>query len=344
MKNILIKITFIVLSLSMYYEALSDSKTINGNLFTTTTTVVNTVALTVRDCDGNVIRTIPATSNSYSKQSAIPSSGQTIRYMVYRKDPSGNTYLYQDNVSINSIGYNVSNGSYSYTLSNALLVNSRYNYLVRVYFSTDNYTTMLEEQEFSISSASAIMPVGTVISYVGNNGNVSTLEGGGWFKCDGRAISTLTLNLTADEITAFVNVVGSNLPDLRGVFLRGLDEGRGYDDNAGTRTGGEGTTGVRSYQACLIQAHGHTGTAAAGGDHNHGGNTGSASRDYTHGTTSNIVGVVGSESVADNNFNDTHTHSIPSSGTHTHSLTINSEGGAETRPENIAVYYLIRGR
>lgn len=328
----------------MYYEALSDSKTINGNLFVTTTTTVTTTAVTVRDCDGNVIRTIPATSNSYSKQSAIPSSGQTIRFKVYRKDPSGNTYLYQDDVSINSIGYNVSNGSYSYTLSNALLVNSRYNYLVRVYFSTDTYATMLEEQEFSISSASAIMPVGTVISYVGNNGNVSTLEGGGWFKCDGRAISTLTLNLTADEITAFVNVVGSNLPDLRGVFLRGLDDARGYDDDAGTRTGGESTTGVRSYEVCKVQNITLSGSTDNGGSHNHGGVTGQASDNFAYSDRSDLVSNGGSHA-ASNSFRG-HTHAIPTEADHNHSVTLSysAGGGNETRPENIAVYYLIRGR
>lgn len=330
----------------MYYEALSDSKTINGNLFTTTTTVINTVALTVRDCDGNVIRTIPATSNSYSKQSAIPSSGQTIRFIVYRKDPSGNTSLYQDNVLINSINYSVSDGSYSYTLSNALLVNSRYNYLVRVYYSTDNYATMLEEQEFSISSASAIMPIGTVVSYVGNSGNVSTLEGGGWFKCDGRAISTLTLNLTADEITAFVNVVGSNLPDLRGVFLRGLDDAtiNIRDDGAGTRTGGESTTGVRSYQGGKVENISLTGSTEGGGSHNHGGATGAASDNFANNDRDNLVSGGGSHA-ATNSFNN-HTHSIPTQADHTHSVTLSysAGGGNETRPENIAVYYLVRGR
>lgn len=328
----------------MYYEALSDSKTINGNLFTTTTTVVTTAALTVRDCDGNVIRTIPATSDSYTKQSAIPSSGQTIRYMVYRKDPSGNTYLYQDNVSINSIGYSVTDGSYSYTLNNALLVNSRYNYLVRVYFSTDSYATMLEEQEFSISSASAIMPVGTVVSYVGNSGNVSTLEGGGWFKCDGRAVSSLTLNLTADERTALVNVVGSNLPDLRGMFLRGLDEARGYDNDAGTRTGGEGTTGVRSYQGCKVENISLTGSTGDGGSHNHGGTTGGASETFADNDRNDLTSGGGSHAATNHFVN--HTHTIPTEADHNHSVTISysAGGGNETRPENTAVYYIIRGR
>ena len=342
MKNILIKITFIVLSLTSYYEALSDSKTIYGNLFVTTTTVVTTAAVTVTDCDGNVIRSIPATSNSYSKQSPATNTGQTVRFMVYRKDPSGNTYLYQDNVSINSITYSTSDGSYTHTLNNALLVNSRYNYLVKVYTSTESYGTMYEEQEFTISSGSAIMPVGAVISYIGNPSNISGLESGGWFKCDGRAISTLTLNLTADEITALSNVIGSYLPDLRGMFTRGVDEGRGTDDNAGTRINGaiDGATGVGSYHPTEIQSHGHTGTAADAGNHRHTGTTdpGGYQRSSDDGGNTGTA--------AENSGTHTHTFTTDYAGDHSHnfSTTYSSSGGNETRPENISVYYLIRCR
>lgn len=340
MKNILIKITFIVLSLTSYFEALSDSKTIYGNLFVTTTTVVTTAAVTVTDCDGNVIRSIPATSNSYSKQSPATNTGQTVRFMVYRKDPSGNTYLYQDNVSINSITYSTSDGSYTHTLNNALLVNSRYNYLVRVYTSTESYATMYEEQEFTISSGSAIMPIGAVISYIGNPSNISGLESGGWFKCDGRAISTLTLNLTAGEITALANIIGSYLPDLRGMFTRGVDEGRGTDDNAGTRINGaiDGATGVGSYQPTEIQSHGHTGTAADAGNHRHTGTTdpGGWSRSTDDGGNTGTA--------AENSGTHTHSFTTDYDGIHSHTLTIGNTGGAETRPENISVYYLIRCR
>jgi hypothetical protein len=332
MKNILIKITFIVLSLSINYEALSDSKTIYGNLFVTTTTVVTTAAVTVRDCDGNIIRSIPATSNSYSKQSPATNTGQTVRFMVYRKDPSANTYLYQDNVSINSITYSTSDGSYTHTLNNALLVNSRYNYLVRVYTSTESYATMYEEQEFTISSGSAIMPIGAVISYIGNSSNLSDLEGAGWFKCDGRAISTLTLNLTADERTAFVNVVGSNLPDLR--------------------TGGELTTGVRSSQIESMRNHTHSGTTDEGGNHRH-------SFDDIFYSESDSgrdpqQNQVGSGDTDGDNEDRTKDNITGFAGVHSHPFTTGNPGnsvggvtsyaGNENRPDNMAVYYLIRGR
>lgn len=342
MKNILIKITFIVLSLTSYYEALSDSKTIYGNLFVTTTTVVTTAAVTVTDCDGNVIRSIPATSNSYSKQSPATNTGQTVRFMVYRKDPSGNTYLYQDNVSINSITYSVSDGSYTHTLNNALLVNSRYNYLVKVYTSTESYATMYEEQEFTISSGSAIMPVGAVISYIGNPSNISGLESGGWFKCDGRAISTLTLNLTADEITALSNVIGSYLPDLRGMFTRGVDEGRGTDKGYADRTSGViySTNGVGSYQACKIQNHTISGTTDTDGSHRHTGTTdpGGYERSQDDGGNTGTA--------AENAGTHFHTFTTDYAGDHSHnfSTTYSSSGGNETRPENISVYYLIRCR
>jgi hypothetical protein len=163
------------------------------------------------------------------------------------------------------------------------------------------------------------------------------MEANGWFKCDGRNISGLTA-LSADERTALTNILGgsSNLPDLRGNFLRGLDEGRGYDDDAGSRTGGESTTGVRSYQPTQIQSHNHTGSTSTDGNHNHGGSTGDAgwSRSTDDGGTSGTA--------AENS--GTHSHSISWDGNHSHTVTINNTGGLETRPENIAVYWLIRGR
>jgi len=173
---------------------------------------------------------------------------------------------------------------------------------------------------------------------LGNGGNVAGMEANGWFKCDGRSISGLSA-LSADEKTALTNILGgsSNLPDLRGNFLRGLDEGRGYDDDAASRTGGESSTGVRSYQGNQIQSHGHTGSTSTNGDHNHGGFTG------TGGFGTGNTGIEGSSrNAADDDGN--HRHTISNDGDHSHTVTINNAGGAETRPENIAVYWLIRGR
>jgi len=85
----------------------------------------------------------------------------------------------------------------------------------------------------------------------------------GWLYCDGDAVSRTTY---ADLFAAIGTTYGVgdgsttfNLPDLRGVFLRGLDDGKGYDSG---RT-------IGSYQADDNKAHTHTMpegfTAASGG-------------------------------------------------------------------------------
>jgi hypothetical protein len=154
--------------------------------------------------------------------------------------------------------------------------------------------------------------------------------------------------LSADEKTALKNVLGnsSNLPDLRGSFLRGLDEGRGWDDDAGTRTGGESTTGVRSQQGESMRKHTHSGTTSTNGLHDHGGQTGSGGyeRKSDSGGTSGTA--------AENEGG--HTHSISDDGDHSHTFTTGDPGnsvggitptaGNENRPDNVAVYWIIRGR
>jgi len=77
----------------------------------------------------------------------------------------------------------------------------------------------------------------------------------GWLYCDGSPVSRSTY---ADLFAAIGTTYGVgdgsttfNLPDFRGVFLRGLDDGKGYDSG---RTMG-------SYQADDNKAHVHEYTA-----------------------------------------------------------------------------------
>jgi microcystin-dependent protein len=74
----------------------------------------------------------------------------------------------------------------------------------------------------------------------------------GWLYCNGDAVSRSTY---ADLFAAIGTTYGVgdgsttfNLPDLRGVFLRGRDDGKGYDSG---RT-------IGSYQADDNKAHTHT--------------------------------------------------------------------------------------
>jgi len=351
MKHIILTLTLALLigmsNLSINAGTISATGTLSKEVTSTT----NTAAIQVRDCNGNVISTIPSEAVTTTKYEPYAKNGQTVRFEVSRLE-NPEVAIVTIDTNINNFSYNAADGAFSINLTRNAIIESRYNYKVKARISENSYASVIFEREYALAPAGSgsAFPIGSVIAYLGNSGNVAGMETNGWFKCDGRLIDNLSA-LSADEKTALKNVLGnsSNLPDLRGNFLRGLDEGRGYDDDAGSRTGGESTTGVRSYQETLIQAHNHTGTAAAGGDHNHGGFTGNAVDSdndpitFVNARRTNLTTGGGGDAASDDNQKQ-HKHTIPSSGTHTHSLTINNTGGNETRPENIAVYWLIRGR
>ena len=341
MKYIIVTLSLVFLtgisSLSVYAGTIS----VSGTLSKETTTTTTTAPIQIKNCEGGVLSTIPSESITTKKYEPYAKSGQTLRLTVTRLENPEVTIVTIDTI-INNINYNASDGQFSVDLVRSLISESRYNYKVKIGISENSYATVLFEREYSIAPAGSgsAFPIGSVIAYLGNNGNIAGMEANGWFKCAGQLITSLTA-LSADEQTSLTNILGgsSNLPDLRAMFLRGVDDGKGWDDNVGTRTGGESTTGVRSYQACLIQAHGHTGTAAAGGDHSH-----SYVDTYYSEHDGGSTDQKGSNGSDHDNEDWYKNRTTGLSGTHTHSLTIDSEGGAETRPENIAVYWLIRGR
>ncbi|MFZ9977292.1 MAG: hypothetical protein ACO3GR_04280 [Candidatus Kapaibacteriota bacterium] len=344
MRHIFLTLTLALLTgiptLSLYAGTISATGTLSKEITSTT----NTAAITVRDCDGNVISTIPSEAVTTTKYEPYAKSGQTLRFEVTRLE-NPEVAIVTIDTNINNINYNATDGQFSIDLTRNAIIESRYNYKVKARISENSYASVIFEREYALAPAGSgsAFPVGSVIAYLGNGGNVAGMEANGWFKCDGRSISGLSA-LSADEKTALTNILGgsSNLPDLRGDFLRGLDEGRGHDDDRLTRTGGESTTGVRSYQGNQIQSHNHGGSTNSDGNHRHSGTTDNANETFAWETQGGISGG-GSATLANNSWrNHTHTFTTDYQGTHSH--TISSDGGAETRPENIAVYWLIRGR
>jgi len=87
----------------------------------------------------------------------------------------------------------------------------------------------------------------------------------GWLECNGAAVSRSTYASLFSAIgTAFGEGDGSttfNLPDLRGRFVRGYDNGAGNDPDAGSRTasasGGDTGDNVGSVQDDAFQGHKH---------------------------------------------------------------------------------------
>ncbi len=99
---------------------------------------------------------------------------------------------------------------------------------------------------------SKAIPVGTVISYIGDALNIPI----GWMFCDGSAIDKAEYNDLYTVIGDTYTTSGTkaeqfNLPDLRGQFLRGLDTTGKIDPEGVSRKLG-------SYQADEFKAHNHT--------------------------------------------------------------------------------------
>jgi len=335
MKTNIFLLLCIVLALLISENIFAGDATISGNIIRKVTTTSTSASIPIRDCNGTVTGSIAGISTSIDSYPAY-TAFTTVTIKIYAKDTSGSPIMTIPSLSKATIGFNDATGAFSYSVTG--IAASRYSYIAKVCLDADVNSAYV--REFTISTGGAIFPIGSVIAYAGNASTVADLETSGWYKCDGRAISSLTASLSADEISAFQNVVGSNLPDLRGVFLRGLDEGRGWDDNRTTRTGGESTYGVRSYQGCKVEDITLTGSTDSDGNHRHTGTTdpGGWSRTSDDGGTSGTA--------AENSGTHTHTFTTDYAGTHSHTVSVSYSAGAgsETRPENIAVYYLIRGR
>jgi microcystin-dependent protein len=123
----------------------------------------------------------------------------------------------------------------------------------------------------------------------------------------------------ADGVSTFA------LPDLRGYFLRGM---------AGS--GGEGAVGIfQDDRTRLPRTANFTGTAASAGDHIHGLRTGRYANFGTGGGARAVNNL-------DGNDYEVFTGNTLSAGAHTHNVTINGGGDAETRPKSFSVRWLIR--
>jgi len=112
-------------------------------------------------------------------------------------------------------------------------------------------TTAIANNAVTIDKLAASIgtnPVGTVIWYAGNTAPTGYLKANGDTIANG---SGTTQGITAD-FSALHAVIGATLPDLRGEFIRGWDDGKGTDSG---RT-------IRSAQTDDFKSHQHTSDGA----------------------------------------------------------------------------------
>lgn len=119
-----------------------------------------------------------------------------------------------------------------------------------------------------VSLQNALVPVGTIMAYGGDTSKAEVVEQlltQGWLPCDGRAVkradyselfqATATAFGAGDAQTTF------QVPDLRGRFLRGTDQGQGRDPDAASRraepAGGNSGDSIGSVQDDDFKEHRH---------------------------------------------------------------------------------------
>lgn len=167
------------------------------------------------------------------------------------------------------------------------------------------------------------IPTGIVLPFAGANAP------DGFMLCDGRSLSRAAY-------AGLFSVIGTahgapdgntfNIPDYRGLFLRGVDGTAGIDPDKGARTamkpGGATGNAIGSVQASQFGSHTH-GVNDPGHVH-------SVLNHLTQAGSSNNS----SGGYPGNTYFDT--------GSSVTGISLNSSGGSETRPRNAYVNYIIK--
>ena len=159
----------------------------------------------------------------------------------------------------------------------------------------------------------------------------------GYVECNGASIpnGTGTVNGVTANFAPLRALIGSSLPDLRGEFIRGFDNGRGVDSGRSMLSSQSADNQAHNHSASASStagAHSHalnyqrkhvedTGTAAITDIRREGGDGDGGSQTFTNDTTSGFmnnatVSVSTSVSIANN--------------------------GSEARPRNVAMMYIIK--
>jgi hypothetical protein len=180
------------------------------------------------------------------------------------------------------------------------------------------------------SSVYTAVPVGTVISFAGFS------PPGGWLKANGDTVTNGlgTVQGVTANFAALYAVLGApgRLPDLRGEFVRGADDGRGVDPSRA----------IGSLQGGSFQSHDHP---ISDPGHAHGAADLGHSHSYARSGDNNQVLQGGQAGQCNSGVFPSNTD--PGAANivvypHGTNIAVQAAGGSETRPRNVALLYCIK--
>jgi microcystin-dependent protein len=188
--------------------------------------------------------------------------------------------------------------------------------------------------KLSTSSASGFgfVPVGAIFWFSGVSAPT------GYLKCNGDSIpnGTGTVQSKTANFSALYAIVGGNVPDLRGEFIRALDDGRNIDSGRNIRTS----------QVEQQKQHSHTASSNTAVDvtdpgHHHqigywGGSFGGSSGAQVFRVDNSA------SSVAPNDMIKSNTTGVDATATTTTTVTDAGVANGETRPRNVALLACIK--
>ena len=215
------------------------------------------------------------------------------------------------NLAVSAVAVEPVSQGASFTIPSSIKANSQYSELIK---SLDTY-----------------IPIGTVLPFAGEVNQTNQqikLRGGTWLPCDGRPLSKTAYPDLFNQILYVWGGSGDsfNLPDLRGTFLRG--SGRNNR-----------SVGSKEADATRIPANVVTDEK---GSHTHPISTGGSANMYSQNPAISDVRFVPlnlNGSASPPSITRDPGEGIKYAGNHSHQVT---GGDSETRPENVAVQYIIR--
>ena len=211
-----------------------------------------------------------------------------------------------------------------------------------------------------VSNRGSAVPIGTVVAFAGAIESIPD----GWLVCDGSPFSTDDYPELANVLKNYWSNTGDALPDLRGMFLRGVSGDSGVDPDVEIRTsktnGEKNMVGTTQEDATAINGvtvnRSEIGTKAtsSNGSHDHftAINENNDAQSEAVSTTRSMYrasntgeqryvlqGSSASPNVSPTSNTGSHNHNI--NVDHNHNL---SSTDGETRPINAYVYYIIKAK